>query len=330
MDSRFCCDCGIQLPKTTARFCPNGHSQSPIDIDELETKIKTENNEDRHTDDDSDIQIVSPSRYTPSLRSQLPVGMMKNVRNKAIQRDSNRKIADSVKGSYGIRPSNDNSIRKTVVIWLCERPPTKPHQLGISITKKLESDDLIGSATEVDIFVRKFIEGFPAVNEHKDISSGELVISKVRKAYIGKMEGNICAFYPIWDDLKSIKQLPSVMGEKDSLHLCLPVDRVQTEVVKVKAEPGKRGRRTRVESLSDINSITKRPRSGTRSAVDEYDDSDDLPDNPFLLAIKKEEEKAVNDEKNIVKQEKEGSVDTEEVEKKSSKRQVKKPARYVD
>jgi hypothetical protein len=85
---------------------------------------------------------------------------------------------------------------------------------------------LIGSATEVDIFVRKFIEDFPAVNEYKDISSGELVISQVRKAYIGKMESNICTFYLIWDDLKLIKQLPSVMGEKDSLHLCLPVDRV--------------------------------------------------------------------------------------------------------
>ena len=53
------------------------------------------------------------------------------------------------------------------------------------------------------------------------------MVDDSRKAYIGKIKGNICVWYPIWDKLNTVKDLPQVFGTKDSLHLCIPVKHKQ-------------------------------------------------------------------------------------------------------
>jgi hypothetical protein len=168
---------------------PSGHSHTH----ESASKIKLENY-DQHDDDvantcnedgdNDDIQEVSGPAFLPSLRSQLSVSTINRARSKAIQRDANQKALDKSKGAYGIRPANDNLIRKTIIIWPCERPPAKPQQLGVSIVKKLDPSLKLHTASSVDQFVRSLISSFPAVQDHKDISSGELKISDSRLAYI--------------------------------------------------------------------------------------------------------------------------------------------------
>ncbi len=63
--------------------------------------------------------------------------------------------------------------------------------------KKLDLSISLGTAEAVNTFVRDVISSFPGFQEHKDISTGELMVDDSRKAYIGKIEGNICAWYPI-------------------------------------------------------------------------------------------------------------------------------------
>ncbi|KAH8760261.1 hypothetical protein BGZ57DRAFT_994220 [Hyaloscypha finlandica] len=196
MEPSFCCDCGVKLVKPTANFCPKGHSKSHPGTPKREKTIKRENqDQDRHSDDDDndDIQVVSSSEFKPNLRSIPPISALKEARSKAIQRDSSRATSDRTQGSYGIRPANENTLKKTVVIWLCERPPARPQQLD----------------------------------------------------------------------------LPQILGTKDSLHLCIPVERKQHETNPPASKPS---RRSRVESISDTQgSTSKRPQSGTRTSKKEVD-----------------------------------------------------------
>ena len=131
----YCCDCRVQLAKPTARYCPAGHCQ----FDE-ETAPPEVENHDRHPDDDDDddIRVVPATDFKPNLRSKLPVKEVQTLRAKAIARDSNQRTSDKRQGSYGIRPANDNSVKKTLVVWLCERPPVKPQPLGLPLAKKLK------------------------------------------------------------------------------------------------------------------------------------------------------------------------------------------------
>jgi hypothetical protein len=148
------------------------------------------------------------------------------------------------------------------------------------------------------------ISSFPAVQDHKDILSGDLKISDSRLAYIGRLEGSVCAWFPILEELESVKGLLLVFSEKDSLYLCVPVEREQYEVEpKLKLSQAsksskilKSNRRTRVQSVSDIKE-SKRPRSGTRSIKkeeikkEEVDSEHDLEfDDDELFGVKKEEE----------------------------------------
>jgi hypothetical protein len=198
MDTRFCCDCGVLLVKPTAKFCPKGHSQT--------NDIAA--NKDRHPDDDDDddddvFQIVGGALFDPqpALRSALPVVAAQQLRSKAVQKDANTKKTDKIQGAFGIRPANESAIRKTIVIWLCDRPPIKPQQRGISLVKKIEYSTRLDTAQSVDSFVRSVVLGFPAFQEHIDISSGELSIDDSRLAYIGKIEGNSCAWSKVWEEL---------------------------------------------------------------------------------------------------------------------------------
>ena len=68
------------------------------------------------------------------------------------------------------------------------------------------------------------------VQDHKDISSGDLKISDSRLAYIGRLEGSVCAWFLIWEELESVKGLLSVFSEKDSLYLYVPIEREQYEI----------------------------------------------------------------------------------------------------
>jgi hypothetical protein len=63
--------------------------------------------------------------------------------------------------------------------------------------KKLDLSISLATAEAVDTFVRDVILSFPGFQEHKDISTGELVVDDSRRAYIGKIEGSICAWYLI-------------------------------------------------------------------------------------------------------------------------------------
>jgi hypothetical protein len=135
--------------------------------------------------------------------------------------------------------------------------------------KKLDISISLGTAKAIGTFVRDVISSFPGFQEHKDISTGELIVDDSRKAYIGKIEGNICAWYPIWDELNTVKDLPQILGTKDSLHLCIPVERKQHETNPPASKPS---RRSRVESISDTQgSTSKRPQSGTRTSKKEVD-----------------------------------------------------------
>jgi hypothetical protein len=200
INPRHCCDCGVQLAKPTARYCPEGHPQFD------ESAALRLGNCDRHPDDDDDdeLQVVSGANFQPNLRAKLPIEAVQNLRAKAIARDSNQKASDKRQGSYGIRPSNDNSVKQTVVVWLCERPPVKPQQLGISLVKRIDLSLHLTSAESVNTFVRGIISSFPAFNDHQDISTGALVIDNSRLAYVGKIEGNSCAWWAIWEELDSV------------------------------------------------------------------------------------------------------------------------------
>jgi len=153
-------------------------------------------------DDDDDVQIISTKDFKPSsqslslLRQSLP--SVNSARAKAIRSDSQRKIADRTKGGFGIRPANDTAIRKTVFIWLIKGAPIRPSQLGVSIVKRLDPSTRIDTPEAVDSFVRSFIPTFPVINEHKDIRSGTLHISIDRLAYIGKVDGSLCSFFPVY------------------------------------------------------------------------------------------------------------------------------------
>ena len=155
--------------------------------------------------------------------------------------------------------------------------------------KKLDLSISLRTAEAVDIFVHDVVSSFPGFQEHKDISTGELMVDDSRKAYIGKIEGNICAWYPIWDELNTVKDLPQVLGTKDSLHLCIPVERKQHETNPPVSKPS---RRSRVESISDTQgSTSKRPRSGTRTSKKEVDTK-------VKIKVKKEVKKEVKVEYN--------------------------------
>ena len=67
MDTRYYCDCRVQLTKLIARFCPKGHSQT----DESETSKAVYY--DRHPNDDNDLQVISGTNFQPSLCSSLPI-----------------------------------------------------------------------------------------------------------------------------------------------------------------------------------------------------------------------------------------------------------------
>ncbi len=113
------------------------------------------------------------------------------------------------------------------------------------------------------------------------------MVDDSRKAYIGKIEGNICAQYPIQDKLNTVKDLPQVLGTKDSLHLCIPVERKQHETNPPVSKPS---RRSRVESISDTQgSTSKRPRSGTRTSKKEVNTK-------VKIKVKKEVKKEVKQE----------------------------------
>ena len=87
-------------------------------------------------------------------------------------------------------------MKKPLVVWLVERPPIKPVSLGIPLSGRFEISlqDFANSGT-VNRFVRKVLENCPPFNEHKDISTGSLVIDTSRLAYIGKIENRVCAWW---------------------------------------------------------------------------------------------------------------------------------------
>ena len=138
-----------------ALFCPSGHSQTY----ESATKIKLENY-DRYDDDianacnedgnNDDIQEVSGAAFLPFLCSQLSVSTINRAQSKAIQQDANQKALNKSKSAYSIHPANNNSIRKTIIIWLCECPPAKPQQLSVSVVKKLDPSIKLNTISSVD------------------------------------------------------------------------------------------------------------------------------------------------------------------------------------
>lgn len=78
MESRYCCDCGVQLPKHTANFCPKGHPQ--VKTEEIKLEDIDRHPDDDNNDDDDDLQIISKASFQPSLRSKLPIIAAQDLR----------------------------------------------------------------------------------------------------------------------------------------------------------------------------------------------------------------------------------------------------------
>jgi len=122
----------------------------------------------------------------------------------------------------------------------------------------------------VDLFIKGLISNFSPFHDHQDIESGELQIDCTRRAYIGKMEGQQCAWWAIWDELQSANDIAAFLETEKTLQLCIPVQRKQRDedLTPLKLKPGhKRLRQSRVNSVGQSQD-TKRPRSSTRLTVD--------------------------------------------------------------
>jgi hypothetical protein len=228
MASKYCCDCGDKLAKPTAKFCSNGHSQSEGSTSKESTSTLDLGGKDRHADDD-EVELISKDKYTSSLRRILPLQDVQDARSKAVQRDSISKARDKQHGTYGIRPANSNSIKKSVVIWLCERPPIRPRSVGVPLFIKLNLPIDWSSSELVDSWIRHLVSTFPLFQDHQNIVFSELVVDHSRAAYIGRMEGKHCAWWAIWDELQSNDDIALFLQGKDTLQLCIPVQRQQQE-----------------------------------------------------------------------------------------------------
>jgi len=213
--------CRAPLLRASALYCPQGHSQQEDIPDSIV------GNQDRHKDDDDELQFLGSTAAVP-LRKQIPVQQAVAHRSKAVGKDARQKTTNQQRGLYGINPSNDNFVKKPLVVWLVERPPIKPVSLGIALSGRFEiSLQDFASSSTVDRFVRKVLENCPPFNEHKDISTGSLVIDTSRLAYIGKIENGACAWWASWEVLVVADDLTSFLGGEKALNLCIPVERTQ-------------------------------------------------------------------------------------------------------
>jgi hypothetical protein len=183
--------------------------------------------------------------------------------------------------------------------------------------------------------VRTLISSFSAVQEHRDISNGTLKISDIRLVYIGRLEGNICAWFPIWEEFESVNDLPSILSEKDSIHLCVPVEREQYETAPLDLKPKLSNRRSRAYSATDIKE-SKRPRSNTRSIKKESIKKESMKTESIktdLIKTEDSEECELEFDDNKLFDIKEEVIKKEaevKVEGGGSKRRIKKPARFAD
>lgn len=198
------------------------------------------------------------------------------------------------------------------------------------MVKKLDPDISLESAEKVDAFVRSITSAFPAVQDHKDISSKELEISPKEKrlAYIGRLEGSSCAWFAIWDEIQSVNDLPLILGEKDTLQLCLPVERKKLKADSQPKPKLKASRRSRVESLSEMGS-SKRQRS--RSIKEEVDLKQEVESNSEVDLEVGEiiwPKKEVDIKEEVGSKEVGSKVGESEIIE-GSKRQVRKPSRYL-
>lgn len=295
-----CCECAIPLSKPTAKYCPSGHRQFEENRRPEPAAARPDvlgrqdpiGNQDRHPDDD---EIVSSSvdqwrsaasgrarsvsrpvvSSRPSISSQLgaTVGEANALRSKAINRDTERRRFDQSKGSYGVRPANESTIKRSMTIWLCERPPIRAQQLGVPVSKNLELQTSLATPDDVDRLIRDIVSRHPAYIDHQEISSGDLSPDVSRKAYFGRVDsGNVPTFLEIWEEEEgaTVKTLIKLFGPNQHICLCVPVERREKRPVgdissdndgDTMLRPSRQSQKRRVKN---DDKVAKRPRSGTR------------------------------------------------------------------
>ena len=207
--SKKCKVCKKSLGETQAKYCPDGHPQS------LSTPyIK---HEDRHSDDNDDssnsssddLQIISVKKFekpATNVSNLLPIKEMKSLREKAGIKDASKKVKESQKGQFGIRP--DNAPSKTIIaLQFAEPPPVKATYTGISAKIYLEPATKIDSPEDIDCFICQTIEAISTIQAYTAIANRELLVDKLRLLQIGLPEGNTMAWTDISDDFNTIGEL---------------------------------------------------------------------------------------------------------------------------
>ena len=237
----LCCDCDAPLSKPTAKYCSGkGHH---LQYEGAPPSL----NKDRHPDDDfvedADQDVISISRNSwdhshlskaqtarssasSSTNNLRHVKSITELRGKAIKDDANAKQKEKSHGTHGPRPANENVLKRTIVIWLCERPPIRPQQLGTNLQRSLLCDISLRSPIYIDQFVRGIVKGFQQYKDHSMIKSGVLVEDEDRNAYIGKVDSSgPPSFLPICDEYgeATVGTLDEIFGPKENIHLCFPV-----------------------------------------------------------------------------------------------------------
>ncbi|RFU35524.1 hypothetical protein B7463_g824, partial [Scytalidium lignicola] len=143
-------------------------------------------------------------------------------------------------------------------------PSNQAFSLGIPLSGRFEiSLQDLANSRMVDRFVQKILESCPPFNEHKDISTGSLIIDTSRLAYISKMKNGVCAWWASWEALLLADNLTSLLGGEKALNLCLSVERTHQSP---ESEAKAKRVRPRIRSLTD-DIVVKKAHSGVKNKL---------------------------------------------------------------
>ena len=114
--SKKCKVCKKSLGETQAKYCPDGHLQLLSTFYIKHKNRYNNNNNNSNNSNNNDLQIISIKKFEKpviNISNLLSIKKIKSLQKKADIKNASKKVKESQKGQFGIRPDNISS--KTVI-----------------------------------------------------------------------------------------------------------------------------------------------------------------------------------------------------------------------